>query len=272
MHFLLSLGMVPKEISVPSAKKIYFASDFHLGIPSLAESHDRERKIVRWLDEVAEDAAYLFLLGDVFDFWFEYKRAVPRGFVRVLGKLAELTDKGIPVAIFSGNHDIWMWDYLPKELNLSVIHHPISFRAGQHTFHVGHGDGLGPGDHVFKMVKKVFRNPLFQWLYSRVHPNTGIGVAQYFSNSSRHASAEKPQEFRGKEEWLIQYCEKLHTTHPHDFYLFGHRHIPMDIPIGESGRYINLGEWINHCTYATYDGTALQFEAFEKAIPSLPTL
>ncbi|HAA14741.1 MAG TPA: UDP-2,3-diacylglucosamine hydrolase [Cytophagales bacterium] len=258
-------------MKVPETKKVYFASDFHLGVPTLADSHDRERKIVRWLDEVAQDAAYLFLLGDIFDFWFEYKRAVPRGFVRVLGKLAEITDSGIPVVMFSGNHDIWMWDYFPEELNIPVVHHPVSFRAGGHAFHVGHGDGLGPGDHVFKAVKKVFRNPLFQWLYARVHPNTGIGVAQYFSNSSRHSGEGKVYKFHGEEEWLIQYCEKVHGENPHDFYLFGHRHLPMDIPIGENGRYINLGEWMHHYTYAVYDAEGLHLKAFEAPLPSLPS-
>jgi len=264
--------MVPKEISVPSGKKIYFASDFHLGIPTLAESHDRERKIVRWLDEVAQDAAYIFLLGDVFDFWFEYKRSVPRGFVRLLGKLAELSDAGIPIAMFSGNHDIWMWDYFPQELNIPVVHRPVSFKAGSHTFHVGHGDGLGPGDHVFKAVKKVFRNPLFQWLYARVHPNTGISVAQHLSNSSRHSGEGKVATFHGENEWLIRYCEAMHQKSAHDFYLFGHRHLPMDIPIGHGGRYLNLGEWINYCTYASYDGQQLQMHAFETTMPSLPKL
>ena len=260
------------SLALAAQQKIYFASDFHLGIPSVEASRDRERKIVRWLEEAAKDADHIFLLGDVFDFWFEYRKAVPRGFTRLLGKLAELSDAGISLYMFTGNHDIWMWDYFPTELQIPVFHKPLSFTVGQHRFHVGHGDGLGPGDHTFKAMKKVFRNPLFQWLYARLHPNLGLSVGQRASYSSRLAKEIEPEDmaFFGKQEWLVQYCEQMEQSQPHDFYVFGHRHLPMDLPIGAGARYLNLGEWVHQCTYAVYDGESLQLKAFEQPLPELP--
>jgi len=171
-----------------SAKKIYFASDFHLGVPSYEKSLEREKLLVKWLDEIKKDAEEVYLMGDLFDFWFEYKHAAPKGFVRLLGKIAEITDSGIPVYLFTGNHDMWMFDYLPKEIGVKIYREPIEKKFGSKTFYLGHGDGLGPGDKGYKFIKKVFANKFCQWLFARLHPNLGIGMAHYWSRKSRVAN------------------------------------------------------------------------------------
>ncbi|GAB3533490.1 UDP-2,3-diacylglucosamine diphosphatase [Pontibacter brevis] len=244
-------------------KKVYFASDFHLGVPDAATSKAREKKIVRWLEMARQDAAAILLVGDIFDFWFEYKHAIPKGFTRLQGKLAELTDTGLPVLVFTGNHDMWMFDYFPEELNVPVLREPISTTLGDKTFYIGHGDGLGPGDHTYKLLKRVFNNKACQWLFERVHPNLGIGVANMWSRRSRISNIKKDEAFLGNEEWLVQYCQEVEKEQHHDYYIFGHRHLPLDLPIGDSSRYVNLGEWVNFCTYAVYDGETLDLKTFE---------
>jgi UDP-2,3-diacylglucosamine hydrolase len=234
---------------MPSAKKIYFASDFHLGAPDPISSLEREKKIVRWLDHIAVDAEEIFLVGDLFDFWFEYKRAIPRGFSRIQGKIAELSDRGIPIHIFTGNHDMWIFDYLPKELGIKLYREPIVRDFFGSTFFIGHGDGLGPGDKGYKFLKKVFANRFCQWCFARLHPNFGIWLAEKSSKTSRAKTGKSDELFLGEDqEWLVQFCkEKLKTEH-FDYFVFGHRHLPLEIPINDSV-YFNLGEWINHCTY-----------------------
>ncbi len=244
-------------------QKVYFASDFHLGVPDAETSRARELKIVRWLDEAKKDAAAILLLGDIFDFWFEYRHTIPKGFIRLQGKLAEITDAGIPVLFFTGNHDMWMFDYFPKELNIPVLRHPISTTINGHTFYIGHGDGLGPGDHTYKIIKKVFANKACQWAFARLHPNLGIGLANMWSRKSRISNVKKDEAFLGEDEWLLQYCREVEEKQHHDYYLFGHRHLPLDLPIGDKSRYVNLGEWVNFCSYAVYDGNTLTLEHFE---------
>ncbi|NEM96860.1 UDP-2,3-diacylglucosamine diphosphatase [Pontibacter burrus] len=244
-------------------KKIYFASDFHLGVPDAATSRAREQKIVRWLDQVKHDAAAILLLGDIFDFWFEYRHTIPKGFIRLQGKLAEITDSGIPVLFFTGNHDMWMFDYFPKELNIPILREPISTTINGHSFYIGHGDGLGPGDHTYKVIKKVFANKVCQWAFARIHPNLGIGIANMWSRKSRISNVEKDEKFLGEDEWLVQYCREVEAEQHHDYYIFGHRHLPLDLPIGDKSRYVNLGEWVNFCSYAVYDGQNLTLEHFE---------
>lgn len=245
-------------------KKIYFASDFHLGVPSLEKSLLREKKIVRWLDEVKRDAAEIFLVGDLFDFWFEYKRTVPRGFTRLLGKISELTDSGIPVHVFTGNHDMWIFDYLPRECGVSVFRVPIEREWNGKKFLIGHGDGLGPGDHGYKFIKKIFSSKICQWLFARLHPNFGIWLANSMSGYSRTITGDKDIRFLGEEnEWLVIYSkEKLKQKH-FDFFIFGHRHLPMEIKVGENSKYINLGDWLTHFTYAVFDGEKLLLQKFE---------
>jgi UDP-2,3-diacylglucosamine hydrolase len=247
----------PIHIEIPNGKKVYFSSDNHLGAPDTDSSRPREMRFVAWLDEIKTDAAAVFLLGDLFDFWFEYRTVVPKGFVRVLGKLAEISDSGIPIYFFVGNHDLWMKDYFKTELGIKVFHQPQTFQIGAHSFFIGHGDGKGPGDKGYKRMKKIFASPFFQWLFRWLHPDLGVRLAQYLSVKNKLISGDEDRAFLGEDgEWLAQYAKrKLKNTH-YDYFIFGHRHLPMTIDLGHGSTYINLGDWITHYTYATYDGTS----------------
>lgn len=247
-----------------NGKKLYFASDFHLGVPTFEMSLAREKKVVRWLDSIKHDAGEIFLVGDIFDFWWEYKYTIPKGQTRLLGKIAELTDSGIQVHFFTGNHDLWMKDYFVQELGVSVHHHPITKTYNQKIFYIGHGDGLGPGDNWYKFLRKCFTNPFLIWAFARLHPNLGFWIARRSSKRSRINTGNSDKQFLGEEnEWLLSYCkEQLKTKHI-DYFIFGHRHLPLDLKAGENARYINLGEWINDCTYAEFDGKNLMLKKFE---------
>ncbi len=251
-------------MNLPAGKKIYFASDFHLGAPNDEVSLEREKKIVRWLDTVKHDAAEIFLVGDLFDFWFEYKRAVPRGYTRLLGKISEITDTGIPVHVHTGNHDMWIFDYLPKECGVQLYREPIERNWNNKLFQIGHGDGLGPGDLGYKFIKKVFANKACQWLFARLHPNFGIWLASSMSVYSRSATGDKDRTFLGEDkEWLVIYCkEELKKKHT-DFFIFGHRHLPMEIKLNEKSTYLNLGEWLSQCTYVVFDGERCELKKWQ---------
>ena len=252
-------------MQLPEGKKIYFASDNHLGAPTPEESAPRERIFVQWLDHIKEDVGVLFLLGDLFDFWFEYKTVVPKGFVRVLGKLAELADAGIPIHFFVGNHDMWMLDYLEKEIGITVYYSPQEFTFNGKSFFIGHGDGLGPYDMGYKRMKKIFKNPFFQLCFRWLHPDWGMRLGHYLSVKNKLISGEEDAIFLGEEnEWLAQYAKKKQQEKARDYYVFGHRHIPLDIPIDQA-RYINLGDWISHYTYAVFDGKALELKSWKTA-------
>ena len=242
-------------MKLTQGKKIYFASDNHLGAPNLEESLVREKKFVSWLDTIKKDAEAVFLVGDIFDFWFEYNEVVPKGFTRTLGKLAEISDAGVPIHYFAGNHDMWLVDYFQKELNLTVHNKPKIFTVNDKKFFVGHGDGLGPGDKSFKIMKKIFKNPFFNWCFRCVHPDLGIKLGKYLSNKNRLKFSLEDLKFNGNEnEWLTKYCkEKLKNEH-YDYFIFGHRHIPLEIELRPNSTYINLGDWITHFSYAVFDG------------------
>jgi UDP-2,3-diacylglucosamine hydrolase len=248
---------------VTPGKNIYFASDFHLGVPDYEKSLVREKKIVEWLDLIKKDADELYLLGDVFDFWFEYKTVVPRGFVRLLGKLAELSDSGVKIHYFTGNHDMWTFDYLAKELNVKIYRVPIEAEYGNKKFYIGHGDGLGPGDHGYKFIKKVFSSKFCQWLFALLHPNLGIGIAEYFSRKSRIATGTTDEKFLGEEkEWLVIHSKELLEKKHYDFLIFGHRHLPLDIKINGTSRYVNIGDWIRYFSYGVFDGKDFHLKYF----------
>jgi UDP-2,3-diacylglucosamine hydrolase len=247
-----------------TTKKIYFASDFHLGVPNYEKSLVREKRIVQWLDEVKKDASEIYLMGDVFDFWFEYKHAVPKGFVRLLGKIAEIVDAGIPVTLFTGNHDMWMFDYLSKELGVTIHRNPITKVYNGKKFFLGHGDGLGPGDYGYKFIKKVFANPICQWLFARLHPNFGMGVGNFWSKTSRLSNGPKDEQYAGDDkEWLAIYAKEVLQKEHFDYFIFGHRHLPLDIKLNDTSRYINLGEWVNYNTYAVFDGINLELKKYD---------
>ncbi len=228
----------------------------------MLSSRVREQKIIRWLDSIESRAAGIFLMGDIFDFWFEYRRAIPKGFTRLQGKIAALTDQGIPVIFFTGNHDMWMFDYFPEEIGVTIFHNPQVLEVNGKRFFIGHGDGLGPGDRSYKFLKKIFRSRWAQWLFARIHPNLGMFIAQKWSKSSRISKMGK-EEFKGEEEFLVQFCKTNEQKDHFDYYIFGHRHLPLDIPINENSRYLNLGEWVNYSPYVAFDGhecTLLTFE------------
>jgi UDP-2,3-diacylglucosamine hydrolase len=252
-------------MQLESGKKIYFLSDFHLGAPNHEASLVREKRIVKFLDEIKKDAAIIFILGDLFDFWYEYKKVVPKGFVRILGKLAEVTDSGIIVHFFVGNHDMWMKDYFQKEMSIPVYFEPQSFEFYGKKFLIGHGDGLGPGDKGYKFIKKIFRNRLCQWMFGILPPKAGIGIANYFSRKSRAQAGTTDEVFLGEDkEWLITYCKEvlLQTTH-YDYFIFGHRHLPIDFKLSDTSRYVNLGDWIKYFSYAVFDGNDLALKYYK---------
>jgi UDP-2,3-diacylglucosamine hydrolase len=246
------------------SKKIYFLSDFHLGAPNATASLVREKKIVHFLDTIKKDAAVIFIVGDLFDFWYEYKKVVPKGYVRILGKIAEITDAGIPVNFFVGNHDMWMKNYFQTELNSSVYFEPAEFVFNGKRFLIGHGDGLGPGDEGYKFIKKIFRNRFCQWLFGILPPQIGIGLADYFSRKSRAKTGSTNEIFLGEDkEWLVIYAKEVLQKEHFDYFIFGHRHLPLDISLNESSKYINLGDWIKYFTYAVFDGEKLSLEYYK---------
>lgn len=252
-------------MQIPQGKKIYFSSDNHLGAPTHAESLPREKNFVKWLDSIKDDAEVIFLLGDLFDFWFEYKKVVPKGFVRTLGKLAELRDSGIQIYFFVGNHDLWMGDYFETELNIPVYHNPKAFTFNEKHFFIGHGDGKGPDDKGYKRMKKVFTSPFFQWLFRWLHPDIGVSIAQHLSVKNKLISGDDDKHFLGEEkEWLAQYSKRKLEKEHYDYFIFGHRHLPMEIKVGDNSMYYNLGDWINHYTYGVFDGEKFELKNFEK--------
>ena len=250
-------------MQLPNNKKIYFASDQHFGAPSPELSFPREQKFVLWLDEIKGDAEAIFLLGDLFDFWFEYKTVIPKGFVRVLGKLAELRDSGIPIYFFVGNHDLWMEDYFQKELNIPVFHDNQEYTFGDKTFLIGHGDGKGPGDLGYKRMKKIFTNPFFKWLFRWLHPDLGVKLAQYLSVKNKLISGDEDVTFLGEEnEWLILYSKRKLETKHYNYLIFGHRHLPMKVSVGENAEYVNLGDWITYFTFGVFNGEDFEIKKY----------
>ena len=243
--------------------KIYFASDFHLGVLPKSSSRQREQRIVSWLDSIKNDAKELFLVGDIFDFWFEYSTVVPKGFIRFLGKLAELADLGIKITLFKGNHDMWMFGYLREELGATIVDNELILELQKKRFFIHHGDGLGPGDRKYKFLKTFFRSRFCQWLFARLHPNLGIGIAQKWSRHSRAANTEEEQFLGEDHEWLIQYAKEIQEREHFDYFIFGHRHLPYDITLPDNSRIVNLGEWMNHFTYAVWDGQALTLKKWK---------
>lgn len=232
-------------------EKVYFASDLHLGAPNATESLAREKRFVQWLDSIKGDADTLYLVGDVFDFWFEYKRAAPRGFVRVLGKLAELSDAGVKLHIFIGNHDLWYTDYLSTELNATLHTAPIFATHFGKTYYIAHGDGLGPGDHGYKFLRKIFVHPVCKWLYARLHPNTGIALAAYFSGlSGNYTKKDIEARFFGEQEWLVIHSREILNQYPDtQYFVYGHRHIFKTYDLNPTTQCFYLGDWMTYDSY-----------------------
>jgi len=253
-----------RTIEIPKGKKIYFTSDHHFGAPTKQASKPREQRFIAWLDFIKKDAEVLFILGDLFDFWFEYKHVIPKGFTRVLGKLAELSDQGIKIHFFVGNHDMWMRGYFEEELNIKVYHKPQQFKLNNKTFFLGHGDGLGPNDKGYKRLKRVFTNSFFKWLYRWLHPDIGVSFAQHLSLKNKLISGDENLKFVANDaEWLTKYAlRKLKDKH-YDYFVFGHRHLPLEVTLSPKSIYFNLGDWITHYTYGVFNGEKLALEKFK---------
>ena len=247
-------------------KQIYFLSDFHLGAPDYASSLKREKWIVDFLSHIENQAAEIFILGDMFDFWYEYKHVVPKNFVRILGKIASLSDKGIPVHFFVGNHDMWMKKYFENELGVKVYFEEASFVCGDKSFYIAHGDGLGPGDKGYKFLKKVFRSKICNWLFGKLHPDWGIGLANYFSRKSRAKTGHADSVWMGEErEWLVVHSKEVLQKTYYDYFIYGHRHYPVKIALDGGSQYVNLGDWITNFTYARFDGTQITLKSWPDA-------
>lgn len=250
--------------SIQTDKTIYFTSDHHFGAPTREQSLPRETAFLEWLNEKEKDMGALFILGDLFDFWFEYKTVVPKGFVRILGKLAQLKDAGIPIFFFVGNHDLWMNDYFEQELNIPIFRTPQVFNLNDTSFFIGHGDGLGPGDMGYKRMKKVFTNPFSKWLFRWLHPDIGMRLGQYLSVKNKLISGDEDVHFLGEDnEWLVLYAKrKLESAH-YDYFVFGHRHLPMTINLNENSTYVNLGDWIGYFSYGEFVNGKLELKYFK---------
>ena len=243
-------------------KNIYIASDFHLGSPNLEESHKRERRIINWLDQIEKDAKIIYLIGDIFDFWFEYKKVIPKGFVRFLGKLAQLTDNGTIIHLFVGNHDLWIKKYLEKEVGIIVHYKPKIIKEQGKKIMIGHGDNLGKGDHLYKFIRRIFVSKICQWGFSRLHPNLGLSIAHAWSNKSRKY---KNASIKNKEKGILfNYCKTQQQIYPIDYYIFGHTHMPIKLNIDNQAIYINIGDWITHNTYGVLKGGKLTLEKYCK--------
>lgn len=250
-------------INLPPNKKVYFASDQHFGAPSPKESKVREQKFIQWLDEIKTDAHTLFLMGDLFDFWHEWKYVVPKGFVRVLGKIAELKDSGIEIYFFVGNHDLWMRDYFETELQIPVFFEKRYAIINGKQFLLAHGDGLGPGDKGFKRMKKLFTNPLAQWAFRWLHPDISMRLALHLSQKNKMISGEEDKAFLGEDkEFLILYSKEKLKKEAIDYFVYGHRHLPMILDLNAHSQYINLGDWISYFTYGVFDGATFELKTY----------
>lgn len=244
----------PITINLSAGKKVFFASDHHFGAPNEQASLEREKLFVQWLTEIKDECGVLFLVGDLFDFWFEWKHVIPKGFVRVLGKLAEFKDSGIPIYFFFGNHDLWMKDYLKNELGFIQFEDKQTFIINGKHFFITHGDGKGPGDKGYKRLKKVFTNKINQFLFYLLHPDLAMWLGITLSRKNKMISGDEDVHYLGKDnEWLIQYSKRQLALQHYDFLIYGHRHLPMVIDI-DASKHINLGDWIDYFTYGEFDG------------------
>lgn len=242
-----------------SKGKIYFASDFHLGLKTGTPPVEREKKIVSWLNSVRTDAREIYLLGDVFDFWWEYRQVVPRGFTRFLGAISSITDSGIPVHFFTGNHDMWVTDYLSSECGMVIHTAPVTTEFDGVRFHLAHGEGLGTKDRGYKLLLSIFRNKPLRALYSSLHPTIGMGIGHKWSLSSRLAKGIRKDYLGEENEDLVRYARSVLNREKVDHFIFGHRHLGMSIRLDEGASILFLGDWINGGSYAAWDGSGLEF-------------
>jgi len=246
-------------------KKIYFASDVHLGAPTINNQRKHEKRFVSWLSSIQENASEIYLLGDIFDFWFEYKKAIPKGYSRFIGKLCELTDAGIPVHFFTGNHDIWVFDYLPSETGIEVYRKPLIKEWNQKRFFLAHGDGLTPYEKSYNRLKAVFTNKLAQKVFRIIHPDIGIWLANFWSRKSRENNNDRNNDIIQNEEneWLVLWAKDVLKNEHFDYFIFGHRHMAKIIQLSKKTKFIYLGDWITNFSYGEWDGSEFHLKFFK---------
>lgn len=242
---------------------IYFVSDVHLGAPALKNNRERELLFTRWLDEIKDDVSELYLMGDIFDFWYEYKKVAPRGFTRVLGRIAEIADRGIPVHFFTGNHDVWVFDYLAEETGVTVHHNEIIQEIKGKKFFLAHGDGLDKDDKGYLFLKKVFTNKPMQWLFSRLHPNFAFWLAHKWSASSRLSKSDNEPDFMVNQDGMYKFAADFLKTTPIDYFVMGHRHQLAMEKINEKSTFVLLGEWIGTYSYGVFDGEKFELKKYK---------
>lgn len=261
---MLRIVFLQKFIELSVHKKIYFASDFHLGFPNAEYSKERELRIIAWLSSIKDTCEELFLVGDVFDFWYEYRWVVPKGFVRFLAKLAEFTDEGIPVHMFWGNHDTWLFNYLPNEIGVQIHKGKVIREFGGKRFFIHHGHALGNFDKGMNFLNAIFTNNFLRWWFNFVHPNVALSFGHRWSRFNRRKKVYESENYLGDDkEWLMKYSQNVLDKEFYDYFIFGHRHIAVDKSIQNNSRYINLGNWITNTTYAVFDGNTLELKAFK---------
>ena len=248
-------------------KKIYFASDAHLGLTVYEDRFTAEKRLIRWMDSIKPTCKALYFVGDMFDYWFEYKYVIPKGFVRFIGKMAEFIDDGIPVYLYTGNHDVWMFGYFQKEIGATVYTQETILDLDGKKFYVAHGDGLGDPSLSFRFMRGFFRNKFCQFLYKWIHPDLTMPFGLTWSHFNRKKKqGNEAESYLGEErEYLVQFAKKYSETHDIDFYVFGHRHIALDLNIGQEKKVVILGDWITNFTYAVWDGEQLELKKYEEA-------
>jgi len=241
--------------------KTYFASDFHLGLSAGTDPREREKRVTAWLKEISADATAVYLLGDIFDFWWEYRKVVPKGFTRFLGTLSEMTDNGIKIFIFTGNHDMWMKDYLKKECGVEIITRPLLIALDGKRFYLAHGEGLGTNNLGFKLLLALFHWRFAQRAYSAIHPRFGIGFGHAWSHSSRLAKGISIPFMGEEKEDLVKYTRQIIGEGcDADFFIYGHRHLPLTLDV-MGRKMVILGDWFKSNSYASWDGDKLDFKS-----------
>ncbi len=246
-------------ISLKNNDKAYFLGDFHFGSPNHKQSKKRELKILSFLNSIESDLKELFLLGDIFDFWYEYKEVVPKGFTRFLGKISQLSDKGINIHLILGNHDMWVLDYFQKELGMNVHHDIIKIRINNNLLMVGHGDGIGKGDFGYKFLKLIFKNKILRFLYRCIHPDIGIKLGIFLSNRKKIGTKDYSI---SNNERIYNYCKQIESNSHHDYYIFGHSHQSIERKINNNSKYINVGDWIKNSNYLVIKNEQIKLKRF----------
>lgn len=250
--------------ALPQGKKVYFASDFHFGAPDATQSRNREIEAVQWLSQCQKDAFAIILLGDVFDFWFETPYLVPKGCIRFLGKLAQLSDKGIKILFFGGNHDMWQKNYFEQEMGALFFNRPLHLTINQTRFYLVHGDGIGPGDTTYKLIKKlIFLNPLLRFVFNYITITPLMAFGHGWRKISLRKKKYKKPQWLGQAEWLLQHSQQINKTQHHHYYVYGHRHLVRKEKIENDSYYVNLGEWLFERNYTVFDGHKLEQNDYE---------